>query len=479
VAEGRKGAGGASGEIASPLSGVLAALAQAPIGVAIFDREMRYLAASRQFLIDQGLPGDTPLVGRLHYDVFPEIPQRWRDLHAQVLADGRSRSHEADPYLDRHGQHEWIRWSLAPWRDETGAVGGVVLYTEVVTAAVSARLRLEAAESRYRAVFDQAAVGIARISPTGDFLEVNDRFCAITGYGREDVAQLTFEKITHPDDLAGDVAQVRRVLAGEISTYSLEKRYLKKQGGAVWVNLTVTIVRDREGRPDYFVSIIEDIGARKGAEAAQKRQQAQLRLLLNELNHRVKNTLATVQSIAAQTLRAESDPAAAYAKFEARLLSLSQVHEVLTREHWHGAALREVAERALRPFTAVSSGQIGIEGPDVWLPPAAVLTVALVLHELATNAAKYGALTVDQGRVDFRWSFQPEDRRLRLTWTEAGGPPVSPPRRQGFGSRLIERSFRGDLRGTVATRYERRGVTCDMEATLPAPVETADLFGEA
>lgn len=187
------------------------------------------------------------------------------------------------------------------------------------------------------------------------------------------------------------------------------------------MDLSVSLVRDGRGEPDYFVTVIEDITARKRAEAEQQRYQAQLRLMINELNHRVKNTLATVQSMASQSLRGPADPATAYERFELRLMGLAEVHDVLTRESWHGADLQEVAQRALRPFAAAASGQVRVEGPPVWLQPRGALTMALVLHELATNAVKYGALSVDSGHVTLSWTFDPEAERLRLTWSEAGG----------------------------------------------------------
>lgn len=445
-------------------SGVLTALNQAPLGIAIFDREMRYLAASSRFLTEQGLPGDLPLVGRLHYDVFPEIPQRWRDIHAHALAAGVELSHDADPFERADGHVDWIRWSLKPWRTDDGKIGGLVLYTEFVTPSVEARARLEAAEARYRAVFDQAAMGVARVSPDGTFLEVNDRFCSMLRYSRDELKDLTFQQITHPDDLNSNVVLADALLAGAIETYSMEKRYLTKHGEVVWNNLTVALVRKSSGEPDYFISIIDDIGARKRAEAEQKRYQGQLRLMINELNHRVKNTLATVQSMASQTLRSESDPDVVYEKLEARLLGLSQAHDVLTRERWHGAELQDVADRALGPFLGATPGQIIIQGPPAWLQPGAALSMALIFHELATNAVKYGALSVEGGRVDLSWTLAGPD--LTITWAESGGPPVSPPTRKGFGTRLIERGLRGELRGAATMAYQPGGLICTMRAQL-------------
>jgi PAS domain S-box-containing protein len=458
-------------------SSVLTALTQAPLGIAIFDRDMRYLAASSRFLTDQGRPGDMPLVGRGHYDVF-EIPQRWREIHARALKDGVEISHDADPFVNADGGIDWIRWSVKPWRQETGEIGGLVLYTEVVTPSVEARLSLEAAESRYRAVFDQVAMGVARVAPDGRFLEINDRFCAIAGYSRRELLNLTFQAITHPDDLDNDVAQAAAMLAGEIGTYAMEKRYLTKAGAPVWINLTVSLLRTETGEPDYFVSIAEDITYRKEGEAQQQRYQGQLRLLINELNHRVKNTLATVQSMAAQTMRGETDIVLAYEKFEARLMGLSEVHDVLTAERWHGAALQDVAERALKPFASQATGQVMIRGPDVWLQPGAALTMALVFHELATNAVKYGALSVNRGRVDLKWTLDAPRDRLRLEWVESRGPVVAKPTRKGFGTRLIERALRGELRGAAALAYKPDGLVCTMEAQLTKAPATPGPFGD-
>lgn len=455
--------------------GVLTALSQAPLGIAIFDRDMRYLAASSRFLTEQGLPGDLPLVGRQHYEVFPDIPQRWREIHRRALHEGLELSHEADPFERADGRVDWIRWSLKPWRSDDGEIGGLVLYTEFVTPGVEARAKLEAAEARYRAVFDQAAMGVARVAPNGHLLEVNDRFCAMLGYSRDELTSTTFHTITHPDDLASDVTLTEALLAGAIETYSLEKRYIAKGGQVVWSNLTVALVRNIANEPDYFISIIDDIGVRKQAEAEQKRYQGQLRLMINELNHRVKNTLATVQSMASQTLRAESNPDIVYEKLEARLLGLSQAHDLLTHERWHGADLRDVAERALGPFVGASAGQVRLDGPPAWLAPGAALSMALIFHELATNAVKYGALSVPEGRVDLTWTL--EGRTLNVSWAESGGPLVAPPARKGFGTRLIERGLRGELHGSASMSYPPSGLICQMTAQLAERPDQLNLFG--
>jgi PAS domain S-box-containing protein len=198
-----------------------------------------------------------------------------------------------------------------------------------------------------------------------------------------------------------------------------------------------------------------------------KRAEEHLQLLVNELNHRVKNTLATVQSIAHQTFRGDAASPAALSAFEARLMALSDVHSVLTRTNWEGANLREVAGRAMAPFQASADGaeRIALTGDDVQLSPQAAVALAMGFHELASNAVKYGALSNGSGTVRLNWHA--EEGRLRLTWAESGGPPVEAPTRRGFGTRLIEQGLARELNGTVELRYEPAGAVCTIDIEAP------------
>ncbi|MFZ0269141.1 sensor histidine kinase [Caulobacter sp.] len=188
--------------------------------------------------------------------------------------------------------------------------------------------------------------------------------------------------------------------------------------------------------------------------------QDQQRLLLDELNHRVKNTLATVQAISQQTLRSATDPAAFAKAFEARLLALSQTHNALTDSHWAGAGLRHILELELQPY---GPERVSLEGPDVHLPARMALSLGMVFHELATNAAKYGALSRD-GRLSVSWRREAEG--LAFTWRETGGPLVITPTRRGFGSRLVERSIISELRGTLQVDYRAEGLVCQVWTPL-------------
>jgi two-component sensor histidine kinase len=207
------------------------------------------------------------------------------------------------------------------------------------------------------------------------------------------------------------------------------------------------------------------------AEAVRERQAGdeRQRLLINELNHRVKNTLAVVQSIAQQTLRSGGADPGVVRSLESRLAALSAAHDVLTRESWASASMREIIERALGPFC--SAPRCLIEGPDLRLSPRTSVSLALVFHELGTNASKYGALSNEEGCITIRWSIQ--DERLKLIWSEAGGPLVRPPARRGFGSRMLERMLSGELGGTTRLDFPATGVVFTIDAPIP------ELEGEA
>jgi len=326
-----------------------------------------------------------------------------------------------------------------------------------LTPLAEARLAAEAAEARYRAMFDQAAVGVSRVGLDGRFLEVNQRFMAITGYEQVELQQMTYADITHPDDVQSVALQYSGAL-GEEPTYTGHKRYIRKSGALVWVAFTASTVRTPAGEPAYIISVIQDITEWKATEAAEKAQAEHLKLLVNELNHRVKNTLATVQSLAAQTLRGARDPQTAFELLEGRLLGLSAAHNILTARHWEGASLAEIVARSVQPFTG-SSDRVRLHGPELWLRPETALALALAFHELATNATKHGALSVDSGSVDVTLNPGGEEPAAIL-WRERGGPPVTPPSRRGFGSRLLERSLPRELGAPTTLSFPVDGLVC-------------------
>jgi two-component sensor histidine kinase len=235
-------------------------------------------------------------------------------------------------------------------------------------------------------------------------------------------------------------------------------------------------------RPDRVVELrispMRDGGVAVSLRDISERRQAEQRqrLLVNELNHRVKNALATVQAIASQSLRTPEIPAAAVERFMARLMALASANDILLAKDWSGAELDAIARQVASPYVAradetADGDRFRVNGPPAVLGPRPATAMALALHELATNAAKYGALSTAQGKVSLTWAFDGEgaSRRLLMTWRESGGPAVLPPVKMGFGSRLIEKGLKAELRAKVRVDYAPGGLTMSLEAPLPEP----------
>jgi len=364
--------------------------------------------------------------------------------------------------LHKDGTRIDVAISAAPMRAASGAIIGVSAIMRDIRARKRTDGALRESEQRLRTTYEHARVGLAEVDVNGRFLRVNEQLCERTGYSRDELLGMRFTDLTDPDDLGSDLEQFGRLVAGETNAYRLEKRFRNRAGQVFWTELCASIVRDDTGAPLYIVRVSRDISERKRAEE-------NLQLLVHELNHRVKNTLATVQAIAAQTLRNTETPDQVQEALAARLMSLAQAHDVLTRESWDSADLADIVEDAIKVHQGCGQARIRAKGPSIKVEPRVALSLAMALHELATNATKYGALSNESGRVDVGWRVlnQGGTRRLRLRWKESGGPPVATPTRKGFGSRLIKRSLAAELGGEARIAYRPAGVV----ATVSAPVQ--------
>ena len=676
---------------------------------------MRYLAVSRRFVVDYRLPQDAQLIGRSHYEIFPDIPQRWRDIHARVLA-GEELSQETDQFTNQ-GRTDWVRWSMVPWRRADGKIGGALLFAELRTEQVEAQRALTDSEARFRATFENTAVGVAMVGSDGSILRANNGFARMLGYSVEELKARTIQDLTHPDDLATNLSVFNKALVGEAESYCIEKRYIRKDGGIVWASLTVGCVRKTDGGVDYFVSVVHDITDRKRAEARlaernaqldlagkiarigrftydhatkksqlspdcaaiyglpegaleilrdewrarvhpddlpsldavvrraltngereyvldfrilrggqvrwielrtfisyndagkperrigaqidvterkqaeqalaerniqlslaakaglvgtyaydadteimqisagyaaihgfpegtteiarsecltgvypddigrveqfrsaafrdrrgeynveyriirpggelrwvetrcflsfsgeghprrvvgvsiditdRKRVEEQQRTLLAELDHRVKNALATVSAVVSQTGQGSRSVADFVAALEGRIRSMATSHELLSSRRWKGVSLTELVRRELAPYATRYNTKIN--GPDILLKPEAGQAMAVVLHELATNAAKYGALSTKDGRVSIRWDRDINGHprsHLVFEWQEIGGPPIVALGKSSYGTSTIRDLIPYEFGGTVDLVLAPEGVKCRLE--LPA-----------
>jgi PAS domain S-box-containing protein len=559
----------------------------APAAIAMFDREMRYLAVSRRFVVDYRLPQGAQLIGRSHYEIFPDVPQRWRDIHARVMA-GEELSQEEDQ-ITHQGRNDWVRWSMVPWCQADGNIGGALLSAELRTEQVEARRSLADSEARFRATFENAAVGVALVGCDGSILRANNSFARMLGYSVEELKRRTFQDLTHPDDLANNLSVLNRTLLGDADSYCIEKRYIRKDGDIIWASVTVGCVRKSDGGVDYFVSVVEDITDRKRAESRlaernaqldlagkiarigsyaydagteimqisdgyaaihgfaegiteiarsdclagvhphdigrvehfrreafrerrreynveyriirpggelrwvetrcfisfsngghpqrvvgvsiditeRKRVEEQQRTLLAELDHRAKNALATVSAVVSHTWQGSRSVADFVAALDGRIRSMGTTHELLSSRRWQGVSLIELVRRELAPYATRNNTEIN--GTDILLKPEAAQAMAMVLHELATNAAKYGALSTKYGRVSIRWDrvlngHRPSD--LVFEWQEFGGPPVVALVKSSYGTSTIRDLIPYECGGTVDLVFAPEGVQCRLE--LPA-----------
>jgi PAS domain S-box-containing protein len=364
-----------------------------------------------------------------------------------------------------------LAWIALKGRAQYGPLGeplGMIGVIQDITDRKAAEQSIRDSEARYRALFEQAAVGVMHADLDGRWTLVNRRLAEILGYDcPEALIGKNYAEVTHPDDRAEGEALTKALDAGEIAYVQRDKRYLRKDESCVWVNVTVSIVRDAaSGAARHRVAVVQDI-------TEQRRAQERQTLLMNELNHRVKNTLAAVQAIVAQGLRGAGLGEEVRDGIEFRLIALSRSHDLLTRERWQSASLADLVGLALEPYRS-NAGQrprYSLEGPGVRLRPNPVLALGMAFHELATNAAKYGALSREGGHVKVSWSLVPSaaDQRLRLCWRECGGPVVQPPHRKGFGSRLLERGLAHELDGAVRLDYMPEGLICEIEMPVAEP----------
>ena len=297
--------------------------------------------------------------------------------------------------------------------------------------------------------------------PDHPVIFANDAFLLLTGYEREEVLAKCFKTLLERGIAPETMAVVEAAFAG--SDIDPEVHYRRKDGSEFWASLFVAPVRDEKGFiVQHFISFVDLTKHRQA--------QAHCKMLIDELNHRVKNTLSTVQSIVVQALRTPADPETIRESIESRLLALSRSHDLLTSDHWEGAGLHDLVENALEPF-GVAGGRAErfvITGVNVRLPPKATLTLAIAFHELATNAVKYGAFSNEAGSILISWSVEPAPigERLIICWQEKGGPPVTPPARKGFGSWVIERGLAHELEGRVTLEYRPDGVVCTIDIPL-------------
>ncbi len=453
----------------------------------LLDREYRYVAANAAYLAAVQRRWED-LDGVYVFDAFPSEGESRARLEAS-LAQARNSGEVNELPLIHYaierpahmgGGFEDRIWSAThtPIPDETGATRYILQHTQDVTAIQ--RLKEAAFGSRSATMLGDDVLRRAETVQSQSrelrnlFMQAPSFMAVLRGPDHVfDLANNAYAQLVGHREVTGLPVRIALPEVVEQGFIDLLDRVLASREAFVGRRVKVALRREvgaplEERYLDFvYQPIIEADGSASGVfvEGIDMTEQVQAderqRLLLDELNHRVKNTLATVQAIAQQTLRGAEDPAAFAQAFESRLLALSQTHNALTDSQWAGAGLRQILGQELGPYGAE---RVAMEGPDVHLPARVALALGMVFHELATNAAKYGALST-AGRLLLTWSVTDDDS-LAFEWRETGGPPAVGPKRRGFGSRLIERSIAIELRGHIAADYEKDGLVVRFDAPL-------------
>lgn len=330
---------------------------------------------------------------------------------------------------------------------------------------------LDDTHRRLDAVLNNASVAIFLMDDRQQCVYMNRAAERLTGYTLAEVLALDkplhdIVHHTHPDGRPFPLSEcaIDRAFP-ERNHVQGEEVFVHKDGSFYPVGFTASPVRDEASKTIGTIIEVRDI---RDEKLAQERQ----RLLVNELNHRVKNTLATVQSVAWQTFK-DVDPEA-LASFNGRLSVLSKAHNVLTSTAWHKAAVADIVTSAIDPF---GPERFSATGPPCDVHPKAAVSLSMVLHELATNAVKHGALSVPSGSVSIAWDCKhgEQSHELELTWQERDGPPVAQPQRRGFGMRLIERQLALEFGGKATIDFERSGLVCQIHLQMPANPDPIEL----
>jgi PAS domain S-box-containing protein len=475
------------------------------------------------------------------------------------------------------------------WRD--GKVVGLIAAITNITSRKRAEQRLRESEATFRAMFDVSSVGKIEVdSESGCFLRANAAVCEFLGYTEAELLLRTVRDITHPEDRDRDGELCRRLMAGESAGFDVEKRYVRKDGKAVWAHTTVNVIRDACGRPSRNIGVIQDLTARKQVEqdlqaskdrmrfalnaallgwwqydpirrvvsgdprfqeifdvtaeipieqvmkrvhpddvemvaanldaaldpvdprrsanefrlrrgsgevcwvevhglayfegagrerravsmvgtiadiTERKEREGKVHLLTREVGHRAKNILSVVHAIARQT--ATTKPEDFIERFSERIQALSANQDLLVRNEWNGVDVEDLVYAQLAHFADLIGSRIVVHGPRLRLKAAFAQAIGLALHELATNAGKYGALSADTGRVDVRWGA--DNDSLTMSWTEREGPPVSAPKQRGFGTVVMEAMTKYSVDGAVNLDYAPAGLTWRLICPVASALE--------
>jgi PAS domain S-box-containing protein len=417
------------------------------------DRNLRMIYANPATLDYLGKTA-SEVIGRSSEDLTPNKSDG--DDHSsndrQVMETGETAVFDEQVTFP-DGRQVFYRSRKSPLRDATGQIIGTMGVAVDMTETRATELALRESEERLAAALHAGQLGVFDYDPKTGVTKWDKRLRDIWGVGEDEpVSNEIFQGGIHPDDWPGVEAAIARAAnpKGD-GRYHAEYRVLNRaHGGTRWVQAEGNMFFVN-GTASRFVGTVQDISERKRAEL-------QIRMLMREVNHRSKNMLAVVQAIANQT-SIKDEPRAFARRFTERLQGLAASHDLLVNNAWQGVDLAELVSSQLAHFRDLVRNRIIFDGPPIRITPAAAQALGMALHELATNAGKYGALSGDRGTVTIGWEIKPEggENIFRMTWVESGGPPVIAPAQRGFGTRLLSEMTQLTLQGKVQIEYAVEG----------------------
>ncbi len=438
------------------------AIAGAGISVFTQDRNLRYTWV---FTADDLLRGD--VMGKTDFDVLP--PNSCGPVVAlkqRAIASGKP--HEAEVSIRSHGHETWYRMHIDPIMDAEGRVTSL----NGIAVNISDRKMLEDEQVRlsselaanlhyYKLAMESSHTVVFTMDENLRYATVSHDFLGKPAdfyIGKTNVEALSAETYAALKPLKTKALDSGSMVRGEIKAMI--------DGQPHWYDLSIAPLKNRAGVVVGLTGAVIDISERKGWEQ-------HLRLLMRELTHRSKNLLAVIQAMARQTARHSGTVDEFIERFGARLHALAGSHDLLVQESWQRASIGELINSQLGHYSDLVGTQIVVEGPQVYLNPDAAQNLGMALHEMATNAVKYGALSNNKGQVAIQWAWKGSGakRVLKLSWKETGGPVVSNPQRRGFGSQVIERNLNRALGANVKLDYAPKGFRAEMELPITVAVD--------
>jgi PAS domain S-box-containing protein len=440
----------------------------AGIGTFTIDPEAGCIHYSPELAARLGFPG----VGsakiedaftRVHRDDLSCVRSQ---LEAGLNNGGRGEIRADFRFVLPGGEVRWMTWAGRvhfregiPFRVDGACVD--------ITERKQAEVMLRQSEERFRGIFEHAGTGIAILDMDHRFECCNPAYSKILGYSEEELRELAFLSHVHPEDRDANAAQCERLLAEEIPHFEIVNRYVRKDGTPIWVDKHVSLLRDAAGKPTNILTLATDVTERK-------RQEDQIRLLMREVNHRSKNMLSLVQAIARQTLAANPDDF--LDRFGKRVEALAANQDLLVKSAWKGADLNELVRSQLATFEELIGSNIMLEGPPLFVSAPAAQALGMALHELVTNAGKYGALSGGGGRLNIAWCIQRNEEGKELfimSWREHCAHPIMPPCKQGFGSFVISKMAEMSLGAYVELDYPPSGLSWQLKCAAGEVMESS------